>query len=421
MVEKTTLILFTGSYPYSKAAEDTFLNPEIGYLVSNFDEVIIVPEILDGDKQEISHNIKIEESYAKELEHKSIVKKISIIFLALTSILFYNEILSKPNILFHIRMLLRLVVFVGIAATTKRWITKYIQNKNLDLNKIVFYTYWLDSKTMGIGLVKENYPNLKLISRAHGWDLYEERHKPPYIPCRLETLKVLDKLFLISENGRNYIVKKYPIFASICRVSRLGVKEPIFISEYSKDNVFRIVSCSYIVPVKRIDLLLRGIVELGKMDIEQKFEWYHIGDGPLKPQIEDNAKQIMPSNINYHFLGHLPNDNVMSFYKGKPVDVFMNMSSSEGIAVSIMEVQSCGIPVIATAVGGTPEIVSEKVGKLLSQNPTANEIADAINIFLKNPEISYEKRKASKMNWKEKYDADRNFIEFVNELNNLVK
>ncbi len=421
MVEKSTLILFTGSYPYNKAAEDTFLNPEIEHLLSNFDNVIIIPGSLEGGKQNISNKIEVEERYAKEMNRKYKFKKSFTLFLALKSTVFYKEILYKPEILYNPRMLLRLIAFVAHAEKTQKWLTTYIKNKNFNLRKTIFYTYWLDSVTTGIGLVKKNYQNLRLISRAHGYDLYEERAMPPYIPCRLETLKMLDKLFMDSENGKNYIAKKYPVFNSKYQTSRLGIKEPDFISEFSKDGVFRIVSCSFIVPVKRIDLLLNGIVESAKSNMERKFEWHHIGEGPLKPQIEELAKQIMPKNVKYCFLGRIPEGKVMSFYKENPVDVFINVSSSEGTPVSIMEAQSCGIPAIATSVGGNPEIVSDKVGILLNEYPPPKEIGDAISIFLENPETIKQKRKASKANWQENYNADKNFALFADELIKLIR
>ena len=61
--------------------------------------------------------------------------------------------------------------------------------------------------------------------------------------------------------------------------------------------------------------------------------------------------------------------------------MFINVSSTEGIPVSIMEAMSFGIPVIATAVGGTPEIVNNENGYLLSKDPSAKELAEVIQNF----------------------------------------
>ena len=78
-----------------------------------------------------------------------------------------------------------------------------------------------------------------------------------------------------------------------------------------------------------------------------------------------------------------------------------------------MEAQSFGIPVIATAVGGTPEIVTEKVGILLSENPSPEEIARAIKFFIDHPEITKQMRSNSIENWEKNFNAEKNFSEFA--------
>jgi glycosyltransferase involved in cell wall biosynthesis len=111
--------------------------------------------------------------------------------------------------------------------------------------------------------------------------------------------------------------------------------------------------------------------------------------------MKELADELLPKNILYNFLGFLPTNEVYLYYKNKPIDVFLNVSASEGLPVSIMEAQSCGIPVIATAVGGTPEIVNEKVGILLSPNPTPEEIGSTIEYLIDNSEIAKQMRYSS--------------------------
>ena len=69
------------------------------------------------------------------------------------------------------------------------------------------------------------------------------------------------------------------------------------------------------------------------------------------------------------FMGYVPNVEIMQFMEESNVDVFINLSTSEGVPVSIMEAQSYGIPVIATNVGGTGEIIDKDNGILLSHAP----------------------------------------------------
>ena len=107
----------------------------------------------------------------------------------------------------------------------------------------------------------------------------------------------------------------------------------------------------------------------------------------------------------------------MNFYRNHPIDVFINTSISEGIPMSIMEAQSCSIPVIAPSVGGITEIVTNDNGYLLSETPTPKEIAEIFEMILLNPKMNYHKRKKSQKDWEENYNSEENFHRF----NSLLK
>ena len=80
--------------------------------------------------------------------------------------------------------------------------------------------------------------------------------------------------------------------------------------------------------------------------------------------------------------GSIPNDAVIQYYQQHHVDLFINASETEGLPVSIMEAYSFGVPVIAPAVGGIPELVNAGTGYLLSPEASAQEIAAAIQSWL---------------------------------------
>jgi glycosyltransferase involved in cell wall biosynthesis len=78
-----------------------------------------------------------------------------------------------------------------------------------------------------------------------------------------------------------------------------------------------------------------------------------------------------------------------------------------------MEAISCGIPAIATDVGGNKEIVSEKNGYLIAANPSPEQIADALLSCWDDPG---ERRAGSLQVWMQGYDAKRNYSDFVQQL-----
>lgn len=418
--KEKTLILLTGSYPYGAIAE-SFLDPEIPHLCSYFDKIIILPQSLPDTTERMDRKLPevVEIDNSLIINATTKIQRINNIImrggLCLRSKLFYIEILKKPAIITNIKSFKELISFLSEALIIKKKASNCIIKHNLVITNTIFYTYWLGASTLGLGLLRNEYPDMIVVSRAHRGDLYEQQ----YSPLRNETFSSISRIFLISNSGKEYLIKKYPIYSDKYQTIRLGVGDSHFITSPSEDGIFRIVSCSYIVPVKRLHLLINALKELGIHRPNKIIEWTHIGYGPLEQSIKKLASEVLPKNIKYNFTGFLPDKGVIEYYQQHNVDLFINVSTSEGIPVSIMEAQSCGIPVIATDVGGTHEIVSDEVGVLLNSDPTSTDIVDAILKFIDNPNQIGEKRAKSKENWRLNYNADVNHNSFAQEIVNL--
>lgn len=89
------------------------------------------------------------------------------------------------------------------------------------------------------------------------------------------------------------------------------------------------------------------------------------------------------------------NQQVYDYYKSNKVDVFVNVSYSEGLPVSLMEASSFGIPVIATDVGGSAEIIDkeQKNGFLLDKDFEIGALQKKIELLLNESEEMYCKRR----------------------------
>ena len=99
----------------------------------------------------------------------------------------------------------------------------------------------------------------------------------------------------------------------------------------------------------------------------------------------ENQIKTLTSNIRVQLMGSLPPDEVLEFYCDRELDLFINVSESEGMPVAIMEAFSAGIPAIATDVGGTSELVTPDTGILLPENPSPEEVWKAIRTFIDFP------------------------------------
>jgi glycosyltransferase involved in cell wall biosynthesis len=248
-----------------------------------------------------------------------------------------------------------------------------------DCRSSILYFFWGTGLSQSLTFLSKT-KFAKIVVRFHGIDLYENRHPSGYIPYRAEQLRKIDLAALISNQGKDYITRRYSDIQFNSDIFRLGCISK-GLSFPSEDGTFRIVSCSAIIPVKRINLISEALRYIKDVVIE----WRHIGDGPLKFEIEDLNKKF-PHNISFIFVGKVDSEKVLDEYAYRPIDLFLNVSESEGVPVSIMEAFSAGIPVLATDVGGTSEIVNGRVGKLLKSDITAKELAMEISNFVqKNP------------------------------------
>jgi len=393
---KTTLVLFTSYFPY--IGGEQFLETEIIYLSNAFEKIYIIPTVRTNKFRYIPKNVEIIDIVATA--NKNIFTRIS---KALTSMFFYKNIsLNIKELKYHFIN----HIYLGLSQNA---IKDMIYSKKIIIENTIFYTYWFNYTTTAISLIKNKYPNLTFFSRVHRGDLYEERLEFKEFPTRNKVLKTINKVFSISSDGKIHLTKKFPKYSEKFLVARLGVNQPNFKSLPSDDNTLRIVSCSYLVPVKRVNLIIKALENLNST----KIEWTHIGDGILKERLLEESKIKLGKNIKYNFLGTLTNNQVFEFYQNHKVDVFINVSASEGIPVSIMEAQSCSIPIIATDVGGTREIVNNTNGVLLSANPTIKEIKKQLIDVHKNKDKWNKKRELSFSTWNEYYNADSNYKNFI--------
>ena len=151
----------------------------------------------------------------------------------------------------------------------------------------------------------------------------------------------------------------------------------------------------------------------------RNIRWVHFGTGIMRNEVERYAQRILV-NVDYEFKGIVPNSEILDFYADNYVDLFINLSSSEGIPVSIMEALSAGIPIVATNVGGTSEAVSDEFGFLVPAVFNNEDVATIINNYLClsiSEQQSYRRR--AYQFWKENYEAATNYRKFCDILENL--
>ena len=157
------------------------------------------------------------------------------------------------------------------------------------------------------------------------------------------------------------------------------------------------------------------------MIANREIRWVHFGGGSQEEEIKIfNFLKNKKSNIEVEFMGYVENKVVHKFYQDNKVNLFVNLSKVEGIPVSIMEAMGYSIPILATAVYGTPEAVFDnKNGFILDVNFNVNELATKLIFCIDNKELLTEMGKVSKEIYLEKFNAEKNYTDFANYLASL--
>jgi glycosyltransferase involved in cell wall biosynthesis len=187
-----------------------------------------------------------------------------------------------------------------------------------------------------------------------------------------------------------------------------------------QSGVFTIVTCSNLIALKRVDLIIEA---LANVKCETNIMWYHFGDGPLRQSLEMKAATHFKNNnrISWQFMGQVKNEVLLSFYRDKQIDLFINTSSTEGLPVSIMEAQAFGIPAIATDVGGVREIINSETGTLVPSDVSAIKLASLIeNYVVMDSKSKYNLRVNSSHNARKSFDAKKNYKDFISQLNGIL-
>lgn len=400
------LHLFTAQFPYGSKSEP-FLETEIIYLSKHFSEVIIYPAYIGKDNQirPLPKNASLNESltkidYSKKNKVKALIKNLPLVFSILT-----NEVLNK-GLISTVRNSKVLIDYLAQQILVKTT----LKLQNIKFNDVV-YSYWFVDSTLALTFLKKGKKIKKLVCRSHRFDLYDEEFGVSGVPFRAWTVKYVDKVFVISSTGVEYLKSKINSkyhFKILC--SKLGVDKAESKFSQKPDSYSKIiVSCGGVTQRKQV---LKTVDLLENIGIP--VSWIHFGDGPLMNELIEKIKTL-PTNVKVELKGHTDNEEVIDFYRNNKVDLFLSLSTSEGIPVSMMEAISFGIQIAAYPVGGIPEIViPNKTGFLMNSNE--NEVDTIVNA-LTNPIEENIVKKFYSCN----FNAEKNYTDFIEKICSFEK
>lgn len=402
---KRDLHFFTASFPFNNAMESSFILPELEQTAKVFNHIYIYAFKQNGEQTfSLPKNTTV-------LPFENI--KVTLPFYLRFQILIYTLLESIKN-----KEHRKLTIFKSLYSQLKQYYINSkkitpVLTKNLKKDDLI-YTFWFSEWNYALSILKkEKKVTNTFISRAHGFDLYNERHSTGLIPFRKLQLEHTDYVYSISKMGYEYLKQNFPKHQNKFSYYRLGTFQQKVNINKSTQNELTIASCSSISEVKQLHLI---------PDILKKVSipltWVHFGDGPLRDQIELLIKKL-PSNIKVELKGRVENEKILNYYSNNRIDLFINVSKSEGIPVSMMEAISFGIPLLGFDVGGISEIVTNKTGILIDSQKDYKQTSTIINNFPSSLYIEESFRKKVKEFWLKNYSANTNHLQFAKKIHSL--
>lgn len=397
-----TIYLFSNCYPFGMVAE-SFLKDEL-LVASKIPccKIVIIPLHKGRYKRDLPSNITLN----TKLSDTTLLQRIKVFFLMIFGwyfwfIPFQGKYSPKSKSDYF-----QAVKYLYGSYLVKNFLLK---NKDDFEEGSIFYSYWFNHTILGfymsknVGFFKQN----SIYTRAHRFDVYEES-VGTYFPYRDKMLAITDNVFVVSDEGVFYLKRKYPIFAKKIEVSRLGVFSNCVKQNIGKGWEISILSCSNIIPVKRVDLIFNSINRFCQVYGHLKVKWTHIGGGEGFDTLQKDIKS-KECNLTIDLIGSVDKTEVMEIYKKGYFNLFVNLSLSEGIPVAIMEAISWGIPVLATDVGGNKEIVTEDTGLLLAVDFVQKQFNDSVLTLMENREAL---SKSTFEFYLKNYNAEINYTNF---------
>jgi glycosyltransferase involved in cell wall biosynthesis len=220
-----------------------------------------------------------------------------------------------------------------------------------------------------------------------------------------QVIKKADKIIVVSNATRNYVLslgadaKKIEVMHNGVDLQRFrllsGIKQQMREKLGIPEDACVALTVRRLVYKNGIDTL----IESANIAIKKnpRLVFVVVGKGPDSGEVQRKIAQLGMQR-NCKLAGFVSDEDLPLYYN--TADFFaLPSKSGEGLPLVLMEAMACGLPVIATNVGGTSEVLNEKYGKMVKpNNPVA--LADAILEF-SNKDLLILKKEVRRMMEKE--------------------
>src|SRR5437899_9388343 len=212
---------------------------------------------------------------------------------------------------------------------------------------------------------------------AHRYDIYDKA--PADFADRAAAAAAV---VTVSEANARYIVKNFGVPTAHIHVIPCGVDGERFSPHGERLEPPHVVCVARLRPVKNLGLLLEACASLRARGVQ--FRCALIGDGPCRDELEAMRARLGLARV-VELAGAAEQAEVLAWWQRATVAVLT--SESEGMPVSLMEAAACGVPAVAVAVGGIPELIDDGVTGFLTPPGDAGRSAAALERLLCDPDL----------------------------------
>jgi glycosyltransferase involved in cell wall biosynthesis len=245
-----------------------------------------------------------------------------------------------------------------------------------------------------------------IIDHWHGFTRFSGKRRRI---CRLLG-RVTDLSIAVSQGVRDYLVEQVGLDPAKVRVVPNGVDLAAIDAARPGPAVRRELGLPQEVPliglVGRLDHWGKGHKELleAMAALKERYpvQALMVGGGRREAEMRELAAGLGLTG-QVHFLG--PRRDVPDLLRA--MDIFVLPSYSEGVSLALLEAMAAGRPVIATAVGGTPEVVTDGVTGILIPPRDSEALAGALARLLSDPSLAKQLGENARRHVREHYSLER--------------
>ncbi len=253
------------------------------------------------------------------------------------------------------------------------------------------------SRLVGVGGV---------IHGEHGWDVHDlDGTVRRYRLMRRFSQPFIHRFVALSRHIETWLVRDVGIRAE--KVERIcnGVDTDRFHPEGTvrEDGFVNIAHVGRFEPVKNPGLLIEACARMMHRHPEllKTVRLHMIGDGGLRPELE---RMVESEGIGEQVRFHGMRDDVPEMLRR--MDIYALPSLNEGISNSILEAMASGLPVVATRVGGNPELVEHGVNGFLVPSGDSDAMAEALYRYCADEKLRRRHAAASRRRALDEFSID---------------